>query len=227
MAIENTIAGSLLANYALIRDFKFKVIGEVYLNIKMNLLGVKGTSLKTIEKVESHPIALQQCKEFLYGINDNILLRETNDTAESAKIVSDLNDVKIAAVASARCAEIYNLEIIEKGIETNKQNFTRFLALSKNFLESEGNNKASVSFQLGHQVGSLNKVLTVFENHDINLTKIQSVPVIGQPYEYHFHVDVEWKQHQAFKNAVSDMLKFTAEFSLLGEYKKGVYNINE
>jgi len=227
MAIENTIAGSLLPNYALIREFKFKVVGEVYLNIKMNLLGIKGADVQSLTKVESHPIALQQCKPFLYGISQDIKLRESNDTAESAKNIATLNDPKQAAVASIRCAEIYGLEVLEKGIETNKQNFTRFLILDKKVADQKDNNKASISFQLGHHVGALSKVLNLFEQHGVNLTKIQSVPVLGKPYEYHFHVDLEWDEYSAYAEAINKILKYTAGFSLLGEYKKGQFNFNE
>jgi len=226
MAIENTIAGSLLPNYALIREYKFKIIGEVFLNIKMNLMTLKNVNLDEISVVESHPIALQQCKEYIYENMPNAKMRESNDTAESAKDLRDSNDTHKAIIAAERCSELYDLDILEKGIETNKHNFTRFLILNKDGITSNENNKASLSLQLGHEVGSLATILTIFKTHHVNLTKIQSVPIIGSPYEYHFHIDIEWKDNQEYESALNEIIKKVSSFSLLGEYKKAKYSLN-
>ncbi len=226
MAIENTIAGSLLPNYALIREYKFKIIGEVFLNIKMNLMALKNVTLTDVNVIESHPIALQQCKEFVYENIPYAKMKESNDTAESAKNLRDSKKTYKAIIAAERCAELYDLEILEKGIETNKHNFTRFLILNKDGVSDIENNKASLSLQLGHEVGSLATILTIFKTHHVNLTKIQSVPIIGSPYEYHFHIDVEWKENQEYEKALNEIIKKVSSFSLLGEYKKATYSLN-
>ncbi len=226
MAIENTIAGSLLPNYALLREYRFRIIGEVYLNIKMNLMTIPGVNMEDIQVVESHPIALQQCKEFVYERIQNAVMRESNDTAESAKNLADSKDLNRGIIAAERCAEIYDLEIKEKGIETNKQNFTRFLVLGREAIEEPVNNKASLSLQLGHEVGSLADILHIFKENQINLTKIQSVPIIGMPYEYHFHIDIEWGDYENYQYAINKVIKKASTFSLLGEYKKGEYSLN-
>lgn len=226
MAIENTIAGSILGNYALIREYGFYVMGEVYLNIKMNLLTLPGVPLSDIEVVESHPIALQQCHEFLHQ-NMKVRLRESNDTAESARDLYLSQDRTRAVVASARCAELYGLEIVESGIETHHQNFTRFLVLGTAEIKSPENNKASLSLELGNEIGCLADVLVLFRDNGVNLTKIQSTPVIGMPYQYHFHIDVEWDAYKHYEKAVSDVTERVSAFQLLGEYRKSSYGLNQ
>jgi prephenate dehydratase len=224
MAIENTIAGSLLPNYSLIREYQLKVVGEVYLNIKMNLMTIPGVELSKVEIVESHPIALQQCKEFVYE-NLEAVLSETYDTAGAARDLEISQRTDMAIIAGEDCASIYNLEIREKGIETNKQNFTRFLILATEG-EIEKPNKASLSFQIKHKSGCLVDVLSIFQENDINLTKIQSVPIIGSPYEYNFHVDIEWSKRSNYEKALQKILKKTTAVSLLGAYKKATYKLN-
>lgn len=227
MAIENTIAGSILGNYSLIRDYRFHVIGEVYLNIKMNLLTLPGVALNHIKTVESHPIALQQCKEFLYEELSSAVLRESNDTAESARDLSTSGDTTKAVIAADRCATLYGLEVKKAGIETNKQNFTRFLALSKTAMKNNANNKASISLQLGHEPGTLADILVVFKTNGANLTKIQSVPVLGKPYEYHFHIDFEWDDYAHYEKTIAEVEDKALSFHLLGEYKKAFFGLNE
>ncbi|ELR69643.1 Prephenate dehydratase [Fulvivirga imtechensis AK7] len=227
MAIENTIAGSILGNYSLIRDYRFHVIGEVYLNIKMNLLTLPGVALKNIKTVESHPIALQQCKEFLYEQLSHAVLRESNDTAESARDLGISGDTTKAVIAADRCARLYGLEIKRAGIETNKQNFTRFLALSRVPVKDNSNNKASISLQLGHEPGTLADILTIFKANGANLTKIQSVPVIGKPYEYHFHIDFEWEDYSRYEKTMEEVEDKALSLHLLGEYKKAFFGLNE
>ncbi len=218
MAIENTIAGSLLPNYALIRENYFKVIGEVFIRISMNLMVLPDTPIENIENVYSHPMALKQCTDFLRNY-PKIKRIEKDDTSESAKIVYENKLKNTAAIASTEAAEIFGLDIIEKGIETNKQNYTRFLVLSKLPELSEKTNKASICFELGHTPGSLAKVLSILHKKNINLTKIQSVPIIGKPYEYSFYLDLTWETKKNYEKAIHKVLKHVANLSILGEYE--------
>lgn len=226
MAIENTIAGSILGNYALIHEYRFHVLGEVYLNIKMNLMTLPGVNLSDIQVVESHPIALQQCQEYIHQ-QLNATCKESNDTAESARDLAASNDKTKAIIASKICAELYGLEIKEEGIETHKQNFTRFLALGREDDKSLDNNKASLRLQLGNEVGSLADVLMAFKENEVNLSKIQSIPIIGTPYEYYFHIDVEWSDYDKYQTALSLVGTKTRSLSLLGEYKKSTFELNQ
>ncbi|UII32527.1 prephenate dehydratase [Fulvivirga ulvae] len=226
MAIENTIAGSILGNYALIHEYRFHVLGEVYLNIKMNLMTIPGVALSDIKVVESHPIALQQCQEYIHQ-NLNATCKESNDTAESARDLALAGDSTKAVIASKICAGLYGLEIKEEGIETHKQNFTRFLVLGRENDKSLDNNKASLRLQLGHEVGSLASVLVAFKDNDVNLTKIQSIPIVGMPYEYYFHIDVEWADYARYQSALTEVSAKTHSLSLLGEYKKSTFELNQ
>lgn len=226
MAIENTIAGTLLQNYALLKEYHFNVIGEFYQKIQMNLMALPGVKTQDIEFVQSHPIALRQCAEYLYSLK-NVKLLEKNDTADCARQIKEEGLKTTAAVASKEAAEAFGLEILEKGIETNKKNYTRFLILSDKPGEGIESNKASLAFELKNLSGSLAKVLTVFSEHTINLTKIQSIPILGKPYEYAFHIDVEWNKTEDYRNALQDVLKYVANLSVLGEYKKGEFDLNQ
>lgn len=221
MAIENSIAGSLLENYALLRDFHLRIIGENYLHIQMNLMVYPGTNPDNIREIHSHPIALKQCAEFIDGRFGEIKLREKSDTAGAAKELSEEKYDYVAAIGNERSAEIYGLQIIEKGIETNKRNYTRFLVLAKKSIPIEEADKASLSFKCGHYYGALAKVLTIFADHHINLTKIQSIPVIGKPNEYSFHVDIEYDTIENYEHAIHQVLKNVSSLAILGEYKKG------
>lgn len=224
MAIENSIAGSLLKNYQLIRDYHLRIIGEIYLHIQMNLLVNDGVKPAEIEHIHSHPIALQQCMEYIEKYYPNAELHEKLDTAASAKLVAEEKLTNAAAIGNLRSAELYGLEILETGIETNKKNYTRFLILSKHGNPTKGNNKASVCFEVGHFYGSLAKVLNTFAENEINLTKIQSVPKIGKPNEYTFHVDIEWEKPENYDRAIHQVLKNASSLSILGEYKRGELN---
>lgn len=226
MAIENSIAGSLLQNYGLLQEFNFKIIGEVYLRIIMNLMALPGTKLEDIEYVQSHPIAIRQCSKFL-GELKNVHLEEKEDTAICAKNIAENQWRNVAAVANEAAAELFGLDILAHGIETNKKNFTRFLVLAKNAIPSELNKKASLFFQLPHDPGALAKILVIFAENEINLTKIQSVPIVGKPYEYNFHVDLEWEDYAKFTNSMTAIGKIAVNIEILGEYQKGIYDINE
>ncbi|MDD4226822.1 MAG: prephenate dehydratase [Mariniphaga sp.] len=221
MAIENSIAGSLLKNYQLIRDYHLRIIGEIYLHIQMNLMAIQGVKLDDITDIYSHPIALQQCVEYLEKYFPNVELHEGIDTAGAAKFISETKPVNAAAIGNLRSAELYKLHVLETGIETNKKNYTRFLILAKHGNPTEQANKASLCFEVGHFYGSLARVLNVFADNEINLTKIQSVPVIGKPNEYTFHVDVEWEIPENYEKAIHQVLKSVSSLAILGEYKRG------
>ncbi|MFM7023144.1 MAG: prephenate dehydratase [Flavobacteriales bacterium] len=223
MAIENSIAGSILQNYSLIQDYGFRIIGETYLRIHQCLMALPGTKIEDLKFIESHPIAIRQCAEFLMKIN-NALLVDKEDTAAVAKQISEEKLVGVAAVASEAAAKKFGLEILAKNIETNKQNFTRFLILSKTARVSDQNNKTSISFQLSHHPGSLAKVLNIFHEKNINLTKIQSVPVVGKPYQYAFHVDLVWDDRKQYDDALNAITTFATDIIILGEYEKGDFN---
>ncbi|MDR1897915.1 MAG: prephenate dehydratase [Prevotellaceae bacterium] len=221
MAIENTIAGSLLQNYGYLNEFRLNIIGEIYLRIKMNLMALPGTKIRDIKQVFSHPIALRQCAEYLNTLSADVIISEAEDTAESAKNIYEKQLVGTAAIAGEVAAKMYHLDILAKGIETVKKNYTRFIVLSKKPQSVSNCNKASLSFEVRHQPGSLAEALAIFARHNVNLTKIQSVPILGQPYQYSFHVDVEWQDSDSYNTSVSEILRHVSGLSVYGEYKKG------
>ena len=220
MAIENSIAGSILPNYFLLQDYHFSIIGEIYLPIHMHLLVLPGVKLNDITTIESHPMAIRQCSEYLHALN-GVEIRESDDTALSAKRVSELKLKNTAAIANESAAKKWGLEILEKRIETHKKNFTRFLILTKRGNGNIDCNKASLSFEVANEVGSLADALMTFKNNSINLTKIQSIPIIGRPSEYSIHVDVEWKKRKNYDVAMHQVLRQVKNLNVLGEYKKG------
>jgi len=222
MAIENTIAGSLLQNYELIRESDLVVVGEKKMHISHSLACLPEESLERITEVISHPIALMQCAEFLNTLS-NIKIVEGEDTALSAKIIAEKNWQGHAAICSRYAAELYGLKVLEEGIETNKRNFTRFLLLANRWLAEElvketEIDKTSVVFTLPHTEGSLSKVLTILSFYDINLTKIQSLPILGREWEYLFYVDLTFKNLLKYKQGLDAIRPLTKEFRILGEY---------
>jgi prephenate dehydratase len=222
MAIENSIAGSILPNYFLLQSYHFSIIGELYLPIHMHLLTLPGVKLEHIKCIESHPMAIRQCTEFIHGLN-GVEVRESDDTALSARRVSELKLKDTAAIANEFAAKKFGLQILEKRIETHKKNFTRFLVLTKP-KRSNGkieSNKASMCFEVANEVGSLADALMVFKNNSINLTKIQSIPIIGKPSEYSIHIDVEWKRRKSYDEAMGEVMRQVKNLNVLGEYKKG------
>lgn len=225
MAIENSIAGSLLKNYQLIRDYHLRIIGELYLHIQMNLMVIPGVKPKDIKDIYSHPIALQQSMEYIEKYYSKAELHEGMDTAASARHIAMDKRMDAAAIGNLRSAELYGLEILETGIETNKKNYTRFLILSKHGNPTKGTDKASICFEVGHFYGALARVLNTFAENEINLTKIQSVPKVGKPNEYTFHVDIEWAKPENYDRAIHQVLKSATSLSILGEYKKGNLDI--
>jgi prephenate dehydratase len=219
MAIENSIAGSILPNYFLLQDYHFNIIGELYLPIHMNLLVLPGTKIADIKTIESHPMAIRQCTEFLHSLQ-GVEIRESDDTALSAKRVKELKLKNTAAIANEFAAKKYGLTILEKRIETHKKNFTRFLVLAKRSNGKIESNKASLCFEVANEVGSLADALTTFKNNSINLTKIQSIPIIGRPSEYSIHIDVEWKRRKNYDTAMQEIIRQVKNLNVLGEYKK-------
>jgi prephenate dehydratase len=220
MAIENSIAGSLLPNYTLIREYNFAITGEVYLPIQLHLMALPGVKLKDVKFVTSHPIAIRQCIDF-FDEFPHLQVVESSDTAACAKKIRDEQLTDTVAVANALAAELYGLNIIEKRIESNKKNYTRFLILKKDKAEDlVGANKASICFQVGNNVGALSKVLNLFAEQNVNLTKIQSMPVLGKRSEYYFYVDLEWTDMEQYNLAIRKALKYTANFNIMGEYHK-------
>lgn len=221
-AIENSLAGSILPNYASLRNSDLKIFGEVYLQIEMNLMALPNQTIEDIEEIHSHPMALLQCRNY-FDNYPNIQLVESNDTALSAKEIKQNHIKHRAAVASKRAAQVFDLEIISADIHDNKRNFTRFLALAPSLAElvSATINKSSISFRAQHTSGSLAKVLTIIGNHNINLTKIQSLPVIGEEWQYYMYADLEFDDIDAYRKMLIEIESLTKELKILGEYKQG------
>jgi prephenate dehydratase len=219
MAIENSIAGSLLPNYTLLREYNFSIVGEVYLAIQLHLLALPGVKFEDVKFVQSHPIAIRQCSDFFEEF-PHLNVVESSDTAACAKKIREENLTDTVAIANLLAAKLYDLEVMERRIESNKKNFTRFLILANKPLENIEVNKASLSFQVGNSVGSLADVLNILANHKINLSKIQSMPVLGKRNEYNFYVDIEWKNQADYDSAIRQVLKHTINFNIMGEYLK-------
>jgi len=223
MAIENSLAGSILPNYGLLQDSAMHIIGEIYLRIEQNLVVLPGQKIEQIHEVYSHPMAILQCQDF-FDKYPHIRLIESIDTALSAKDIREKELAGIGAIASIAAAEKYQLEIIARGIETNKKNYTRFLIIGENNNHKTGSaviNKASIYFALAHKIGSLSKILSILSFYEINLTKIQSMPIIGQDWEYQFYVDVEIEDYSLYQKSLEAIKPFTSNFGIMGEYQKG------
>lgn len=219
MAIENSIAGSILPNYFLLQEYHFSIVGELYIPIHMNLMALPGTKLADVKVIESHPMAIRQCTEFLYTLN-GVEIRESDDTALSAKRIKEKKLKGAAAIANELAAKRFGLTILERRIETHKKNFTRFLVLKKRSNGKTESNKASLCFEVSNEVGSLAEALMTFKNYNINLTKIQSIPIIGKPREYSIHIDVEWRKRKNYDDSIREVLHQVKNLNVLGEYKK-------
>jgi prephenate dehydratase len=221
MAIENSIAGSILPNYNLLQKSNLTITGEIYLQIRQNLLVNRNVRLQDIREVHSHPIALQQCLDFLD--KQKWKLVETEDTALSAKHIHQTRSKHIAAVASKLAAEMYDLDILAPNIHSMKNNYTRFLIIQR--LDKahpvEGANKASVNFQTDHSRGSLARVLTQIAERGINLSKLQSFPIPGSDWKYSFHADMEFDTLDQFEKAINKVRPLTEDLRVYGIYKKG------
>lgn len=219
MAIENSIAGSLLPNYTLLRDYHFPIVGEVYLPIQLHLLSLPGVKFEDIKYVQSHPIAIRQCSDF-FDEFPHLQVIESTDTAACAKKIREEKLTDTVAIANQSAAKLYNLDIMERRIESNKKNYTRFLILTDTSITKEEINKASLSFQVGNDIGALAKVLNIFADQNVNLSKIQSMPVIGKRSEYNFYVDIEWNNKVDYDNAIRKVLNYTINFTIMGEYQR-------
>jgi len=219
MAIENSIAGSLLPNYSLLREYNFPVIGEVYLPIKLHLMALPGVKFEDIKTVTSHPIAIRQCGDFLDEF-PQIKVVESSDTAACAKKIKDEQLKDTAAIANNLAAKLYSLTVLERSIESNKKNYTRFLILTDKQVEIKNPNKASLCFQVTNDAGSLVKVLNILAELDINMSKVQSMPVLGKRNEYNFYVDIEYNSSKNYDDAIRRIVKHTINFSIMGEYVK-------
>ncbi len=225
VAIENTIAGSLLHNYELLRDSGMQVVGEHKLRISHSIMCLPEDDWDSITEVNSHPVALMQCRDFL-SRHKNFKVVETDDTAGSAKAISEGALKGHAAICSKFAAPLYGMKVLEEEIETNKHNFTRFLVLSDPWQAEElctpsKSNKASLAFTLPHNEGSLSQVLSIFSFYKINLTKIQSLPIIGREWEYMFYIDVMYDDYTRYRQSIDAVRPLTKQLKILGEYKQG------
>jgi len=229
MAIENTIAGSLLQNHELIRESGFSITGEYKLRISHSLVALPGTSIHEVKEVNSHPIALMQCGDFLDTL-PNIKIVEKEDTALSAKWIAENHLEGHAAICGKHAAEIYGLNVLAEGIETNKHNYTRFLSIADRWTADEimrgvPKNKASLVFATPHSVGSLSQILSIFSFYDMNLSKIQSLPIIGREWQYMFYVDLVFSDYVRYRQAVDAVTPLTKDFRVLGEYAEGKQSV--
>lgn len=225
IAIENTIAGSLLPNHNLLRESETGIIGEYKIRISHCLAAMPGQNLKDITEIHSHPIALMQCNDYLEAHPDWTIV-ESEDTATSARLIDGEKIMGRAAICSRQAAEIYGLEILEAGIETNKHNFTRFLVLADRWNAEKYNanktiNKASLVFSTPHQEGALSQVLSVLSFYHNNLTKIQSIPIIGHEWEYLFFIDLTFSDYLKYKQSLEAIRPLTSNLKVLGEYPIG------
>ena len=225
VAIENTIAGSLLHNYDLLRESGAQIVGEHKLRISHSIMCLPDEDWKDITEVNSHPVALMQCRAFLTK-HPEFKVVETDDTAGSAKNISLHQMRGHAAICSKAAAPLYGMKILEEGIETNKHNFTRFLVLADPWQAEELctpslSNKASIVFSLPHNEGSLSQVLSIFSFYKINLTKIQSLPIIGREWEYMFYIDIMYNDYTRYRQSIDAVRPLTKQMKILGEYKEG------
>ena len=225
MAIENTIAGSLLHNYELLRESGLSIVGELKLRISHSIMCLPEDNWEDIKEVNSHPVALAQCRRWLTA-HPSMKVVEAEDTAGSAEMINRLKMRGHAAICSKFAAPIYGMKILEEGIETNKHNFTRFLVMCDPWQANElcnptQSNKSSIVFTLPHNEGSLSQVLSIFSFYRINLTKIQSLPIIGREWEYMFYVDLSYSDYMRYRQSLDAVRPLTKQFKILGEYKDG------
>lgn len=222
MAIENSLAGSLMANYKLLDQANLMAVGEVYLRVKQNLMVLPGVKIEDLTEVHSHPVAIEQCLDF-FRQYPHIQLIRTEDTALSARNIREKGLTTVGAIASTLAAELYDMEMLAEGIETNKKNYTRFLVLQRadQAITDPEADKVSISFAVSHTVGSLHKVLAILAAYNFNMSKIQSAPIIGKPWEYRLFIDYVAEGHVSVDQAYEALRPVTHELKLLGAYKQG------
>ena len=222
MAIENTIAGPLLRNHELLRKSDIHISGEQKMRISHSLAALPGQSIQDIQQVNSHAMALMQCEEYLLSPKaPKWRMTEVFDTAGAARDIARDGEKGVGAICSAYAAELYGLEVLARGIETNKHNFTRFLVLKKGDMKRSGGadpDKASMAFTLPHTQGALSSVLAILSFYGLNLSKIQSMPIVGREWEYRFYIDVTFTDYGRYKAAINAVLPLLGDFRLLGEY---------
>lgn len=220
MAIENTVSGGLIHNFELLRKYDRKIKGEVYLRIRQNLMALPGQSLREIREVRTHFMAINQTRAFFEKECPWIHLVESEDTAKSAADVAEKKLRGVGAVASELAADLFGLEILRSGIETYKQNFTRFLVFDDAMeVPEEEIDKASVCFTLPHKPGSLAHILTILSFYDMNLTRIQSLPIPGREWQYFFYADIKFGSYERYQQALSAVRPLIEDLDILGEYK--------
>ena len=229
MAIENTIAGSLLHNYELLRDSGMTIVGEHKLRISHSIMCLPGENWEDLTEVNSHPVALMQCRKFL-SEHPNLKAVETDDTAGAAADISREHRHGHAAICHRDAADIYGMKVLQEGIETNKHNFTRFLVLAQTEMASairstKHIDKASLVFTLPHEEGSLSAILSVLSFYKLNLTKIQSLPIIGQEWQYMFYIDLSFNDEKRYQQAINAITPLTRELKQLGTYENGRQSI--
>lgn len=219
MAIENSIAGTILSNYALIRDSGLHVTGEIMMRISHHVMTRERIPISDIREIRSHPMALQQCEEFLRQ-HPYAIRVETWDTAAAARDLRREENRSVAVIAPQQAATTYGLVILASGIESNKRNFTRFLVLRASENDGEGT-RASICLKIAHRVGALARVLEILARHHVNLTKIQSTPILGREWEYWMFLDLEFPNRDVFARAMREMEPETESVRTLGIYPKG------
>lgn len=222
MAVENTVSGGLLPNFELLRRNGRKIVGEVFLRIQQNLMALPGQKIEDIREVRTHYMAINQTREFFKDY-PWIRLVESEDTAKSAADVASLGLTGVGAVASELASELYGLEILASGIETYKQNFTRFLIMDDSCQVDESTvNKSSMCFTLPHTPGSLAHVLTILSFYGMNLTRIQSLPIPGREWQYFFYVDIKFDDRRRYSQALAAVRPLMEDLTILGEYKAAI-----
>lgn len=222
MAIENTVSGGLLPNFELLRNHDVRIKGEIFLRIEQNLMALPGQKIEDLEEVRSHYMAINQTRPFLKQY-PHIRLIESEDTAKSAEDVAKGHLMGVGAVASALAAKLYGLEILAPGIETYKQNFTRFLILDNSLqVPQEKINKVSTCFTLPHTSGSLAHVLTILSFYGMNLTRIQSLPIPGREWQYFFYVDIKFEDYKRYTQAMTAVRPLMEDLTVLGEYTAAI-----
>lgn len=218
--IENSVAGSIYQNYDLLLQFPLEVVGEYYLQISHYLIGIPGSSVKDLKKVISHPQALAQCDRFLNSL-EGVNYEPVYDTAGSVKIIKEMNDPKVAAIASRQAAEIYGMEILEENIENTAANYTRFQIISRRREDPGKDAKTSIVFAMKNQAGALYRGLSVFALRDIDLTKIESRPLVGKPWEYFFYIDLAGSIfEERVQRALANLEEYTTFLRVLGSYPR-------
>ena len=224
LAIENTIAGSLLQNHELLRKSNMTIIGEQKMHISHVLAALPGQTIDSLTEVNSHPMALMQCENFLLR-HPNMKMVEKNDTAGSACEIAEKQLMGHAAICGKYAAQLYGLEVLAEDIQTIKRNFTRFLILADPMAEQTLNplhkkNKASLVFALPHEQGSLSQVLAIFSFYGMNLTKIQSLPILGREWEYRFYINLTFDDYTRYRQSVDAVRPLISDFKILGEYEE-------